>query len=335
MNGIWQLSADISPAVWVELRGLVGIMRFRLQLCPDPPFFSLCTLTFLGQPKVDLSCVPLAKKGLNIMDLPIISSFVQSSVDTALAEYVAPKSLTLDLKDMLVGDDFKKDTRSCGVIMVRVKSAIGFKEGDAGITKLGRGSSDPYVAVGWAKFGKPIWSTRVIFRDMKPVWEETALLLVGPEELNARERLQVQLWDFDRGSADDDLGKVEVDLHDLMESSRSNGKMWDRHDDLQGLTDNTAMPGTLDWSIGYFGKIGIQKKQLSQQDQESGIENVQQLKNRVAEDTERKLREAGSNDESLELKQQEAQDLKNREGMVLFFQGSKLSTYRCLLGQRI
>lgn len=77
-------------------------MRLRLQLTPDPPFFALCTLTLLGQPKVDLSCVPLTKKGLNIMDLPIISGFVQSSVDAAMAEYVAPKSLTLDLKDMLM-----------------------------------------------------------------------------------------------------------------------------------------------------------------------------------------------------------------------------------------
>ena len=52
---------------WVEFRGAIGIIRIRLQLCPDPPFFALCTLTLLGQPKVDISCVPLTKKGLNIM----------------------------------------------------------------------------------------------------------------------------------------------------------------------------------------------------------------------------------------------------------------------------
>ena len=44
------------------------------------------------------------------MDVPLISKFVQSSMDAALAEYVAPKSLTLNLKDMMMGDDFKKDT---------------------------------------------------------------------------------------------------------------------------------------------------------------------------------------------------------------------------------
>ena len=150
------LPSKIRLPVWVELRGIVGTMRLRLQLCPDPPFFALCTLTLLGQPKADLSCVPLVKKGLNLMNLPLISSFVQSSIDAALAEYVAPKSLTLDLKDMLVGDDFKKDTVTRGVLVIRIKEAKDFKEGDPG-SIMNSGSTDGYVTAGWAKFGKPVW----------------------------------------------------------------------------------------------------------------------------------------------------------------------------------
>ena len=137
--------------------------------CPDPPFFALCTLTFLGQPKADLSCVPLTKRGLNLMDLPLISSFVQSSIDAALAEYVAPKSLTLDLQDMLIGDDFKKDTTTRGILMIKIKRGRDFKAGDPGLGIIKKASSDAYVAVGWAKFGKPVWSTRVIQSDMEPV----------------------------------------------------------------------------------------------------------------------------------------------------------------------
>ncbi len=289
-------------------------MRLRLQLCPDPPFFSRCILTFLGQPRADLSCVPLTKKGLNIMDLPIISSFVQRSVDAALAEYVAPKSLTIDLKDMLVGDDCKRDTSGCGVIMVRIKAARGFKESNRSIAGLGSGSADPYVAVGWAKFGKPVWSTRVIVGEMEPVWEETAFLLVGPEEVNAGERLRVQLWDSDRGSADDDLGKVELDLKELMQSSQCNGKMWDRNDGLQELEGDDAIPGTLEWSVGYFGKARIQEDQLKRQSQESDIRNLQQLEERVGKDTERKMREASPRKKSLAMEQQKAQDVKISEG---------------------
>ncbi|KAL8647007.1 MAG: hypothetical protein Q9210_005809 [Variospora velana] len=141
---VFYLPGGIRFPVWVELRGMVGSMRMRLQLWPDPPFVALCTLTLLGQPKAELSCVPLTRKGLNIMDLPFISSFVQNSIDAALAEYVAPKSLTLDLKGMLIGDDFKKNTSAHGVLFVRIISATGFKEGDHGVTGLGRGTSKDF-----------------------------------------------------------------------------------------------------------------------------------------------------------------------------------------------
>lgn len=290
----------------------------RLQLIPDPPFIALCTLTLLGQPKTDLACVPLTKRGLNIMDLPIISTFVQTSVDAAMAEYVAPRSLTLDLKDMLVGDDFKKDTNARGVIMVRIIRARGFKEGDANLAGLKIGSSDPYVAVGWAKFGKPVWSTRVILKDMEPFWDESAFLLVGPEELNAEERLRIQLWDSDRLTADDDLGRVEVDLKELMKDPRSNGKMWDRQDGFMAMDADEKMPGTIDWSVGYFPKTRIQPEQMQRQQQEPGVNSVEQLEDKLSSEVGHKLREAVGRDETDEIKKQKAQDLKTREGQCSY-----------------
>ena len=82
------------------------------------------------------------------MDLPLISSFVNSSISAALAEYVAPKSLTLDLKQMLTGDDFKKDTTARGIIYARVIDAQDMKEGDGSIPLLKDGSNDCYVSCG-------------------------------------------------------------------------------------------------------------------------------------------------------------------------------------------
>ena len=251
------------------------------------------------------------------MDIPLLSSFVQSSIDAALAEYVAPKSLTLDLKDMLVGDDFKKDTRARGVLMVTIKRARNFKEGDMTIPVLRNGSSDSYVAVGWAKFGKPVWSTRVIVADMEPIWNETTFIIVGPEELNAGERLRVQLWDSDRTSADDDLGRIEVDLKELMQNSQSSGKIWDRHDGFKAPEAGKVEPGWLDWSVGYFTKTRITEDQLQQQKVEPDIRTVEQLKEKVSKDAERKLREAIDRDESREIGQQKAQDLKIREDKMI------------------
>lgn len=303
------LPANIKFPVWVELRGLVGVVRLRLQLTPDPPFFSLVTLTFMGQPKVDMSCVPLSKHALNIMDLPLISNFVQSAVDAAMAEYVAPKSLTLDLKDMLMGDDFKKDTNARGVLVVHIKKAFDFKEGDAGIGPFKKGSSDPYVSVGWAKFGKPVWSTRILTQEMHPYWDETAFILVTPQELNVDERIRLQLWDSDRIDADDDLGRIEVDLKDLMRNKDSSGKMWDRTDGFRSLKAEEGMPGKLEWSIGYYSKTRITDEQMSKQTVDPEIKSVEDLKKLVDEESERKLREA-KKDESREIEQQKIQDLK-------------------------
>lgn len=311
------LPGGIAVPVWVELRGIVGIMRVRLQLTPDPPFFELCTLTFLGQPRADLSCVPLSKHSLNLMDVPLISSFVQSAIDAALAEYVAPKSLTLDLKDMLVGEDFKKDTLSRGVIMVFVKRARGFKQGDGGLTSSG-GSSDSYVTVSWGKFGKPVGSTRIIVGQQEPNWGEWISVLVSPDEINAEETLRLQIWDSDKYTADDDLGRTEISLKELMHGSRTKNKMCDRVDELRAGDPDEKMPGTLEWSVGFFSKAHIQQCQLDKQTFNPSIRDLGKLKSRVSETAKSKLREANSSqDESDELHQQEAQDFKQMEDNMI------------------
>lgn len=90
---------------------------------------------------------------------------------------------------MLVSDDFKKDTVNRGIIMIYVKEAKGFKEGDGGIGPM-KGSSDAYVTFSWGKFGKTISSTRIIEKDQNPEWHEWAYMLVSPEEINADEKLK-------------------------------------------------------------------------------------------------------------------------------------------------
>ena len=313
------LPGGIKFPVWVEMKGIVGRVRMRLQLTPDPPFFSLATITFLGQPRADLSCMPLTKKGINILNLPLISSFVQSSIDAALAEYVAPKSLTVDLKNMLMGDDFKKDTTARGVVVVHIKSAEGFKEGDGSLGPFKKGSADGYVTVGWAKFGKPVASTRVIFDEMHPIWDEQSYILVGPEELNAQEQLRVQLWDSDRTTADDSLGRVELDLKEIMKDFRSQRKMWDREDSFIGSDIDEKMPGTLSWSVGYYPKTRILPEQLAHQKEEPDIHNVDELKQKVGDNAERKLREAKEKDPNVseEIEQQKAQDFREREEQLI------------------
>jgi len=316
------LPGNIKFPVWVDVRGIIGTVRLRLQLAPDPPFFALCTLTFLGQPKVDISCIPLARHMLNIMDLPVISNFVQSSVDAAMSQYVAPKSLTLDLKDMLAGEDFKKDTSARGVLVIKIIRGYDFKVGDPGIPLIKDGSADPYVSTGWAKFGKPMFSTRVLVKEMEPCWQETAYMLVTAEELNVDERLRVQLWDSDRLTADDDLGRIELDLKRLMKGEETNGRMQHRTDGFRALKAGEDMPGKLQWEIGYFSKTRIQQCQLQQQSYDPEVRSMEKLEQKVDDICKKKLREAhikesgGSRDES-ELEQQKAQEMKTRQDAMV------------------
>jgi Ca2+-dependent lipid-binding protein len=310
------LPGGVAVPVWVELRGIIATARLRLQLTPDPPFISLGTLTFLGQPKASMSCVPLSKHSLNLMDVPLISSFVQSSIDAALAEYVAPKSITLNFKDMLVGEDFKKNTTATGVVWIFIKSAKGFKHGDGGIGPLD-GSSDSYVAVSWGKFGKPVYSTRIIDNDLYPGWHEWASILVTSEEVNADEKLRLQIWDSDKWTADDDLGRVELDLKELMNSEKTHNKMQDREDPLHGEDCDEKMPGTICWSVGYFEKTRITDQQLADQTVDEDIRSRDQLKQHVSQLSERKLREANKPASDPEMRQQKSQDYKELEDNMI------------------
>ncbi|KAI0490226.1 hypothetical protein F4859DRAFT_457347 [Xylaria cf. heliscus] len=310
------LPGGIAVPVWVELRGIVMTLRLRLQLTPDPPFIELCTLTFLGQPKATISCMPLSKHSFSLTDVPLISSFVNSAIDAALAEYVAPKSLTLNLKDMLVGEDFKKDTTSIGVVWIFIKRASGFKQGDAGIGPI-QGSSDGYITVSWGKFGKPVASTRIALGQNEPSWHEYASILVTPEEVNAGEKLRLQLWDSDKWTADDDLGRVEVDLKDLMHNQETLNRIQDREDRFTGEDVEEEMPGSLVWSVGYFAKTRITQQQLEAQTFNKDIRTKHDMKKHVSDSAENKLREAGKSSDDDEVQQQKAQDYHELENSMI------------------
>lgn len=159
------VSGGVMIPVWVELTGLLSTLRMRIQLTPNPPFLSVMTLTLLGLPKVTLKCTPLAKNFLNIMDVPGLSRWLQNSINLAVEEYVAPRSLTLDLKTLLMGRP-KMDTDATGVVIVTVRRVEGSKHPySPNLNFLKSDStetSDLYVTLGWSKWGKPLWSTRYI-----------------------------------------------------------------------------------------------------------------------------------------------------------------------------
>lgn len=69
---------------------------------------------------------------------------------------------------------------------------------------------------------------------MNPVWEETAFLLLSDDEVKAGENLAVMLWDSDKRTSDDLIGRVQVPVVELMLKPN---QVHDRNDDLMGFED--------------------------------------------------------------------------------------------------
>lgn len=196
-------------------------------------------------PRIEIAAVPLNQRFFNVMNLPIISDFINCSIRTAAAAYVAPANYTLDVSKILVGSDSKDELLAIGVLVVHIHSAIGIIAADL------NGKSDCYVTLSYSKFTKPLWSTRIIFADLNPVWDETAVLIVNADEVKAGEKLSVTLWDSDRFTADDIVGRTEVDVTELV---RSRGQVHKRQDRLKGFKEGEYMPGRINWSVVFHGK---------------------------------------------------------------------------------
>ncbi|EED84133.1 predicted protein [Postia placenta Mad-698-R] len=189
-------------------------------------------VTLLGMPHITISATPLSENLPNVMNIPFVSGFVSSAINTALAEYVAPKSLTVDLQKLISGDDIKKDTDAIGVLVVHIHRATGLESADTG------GKSDPYVTLTFSRLGKPLYSTRIIKGDLNPVFEETAVVMID-------------LWDSDRVTVDDMLGFHEVGIAGLI---RQRGKPIRRISPLSN-PDSKHRPGSIEYTVGYYGKI--------------------------------------------------------------------------------
>jgi hypothetical protein len=241
--------------IFVELQGLVGTVRLRLHMTREPPYLKTLTFTLMGVPHVSAGCIPMLEKGVNILNLPLISNFVNYAIGAAASLYVAPKSMMLDMRAILQGDDISKDVRALGILWVRIHRANGLSKQDRRGSPWG--GSDPYITLAFSKYGKPMFCTRVITDDLQPIFEESCALLVTPDLIQANENLSVELWDSDRHSADDICGKIELNLQKFIQHP---GKMFEQTSKLSGLDAESEMPGELHWEVGYFTKAKFREQ---------------------------------------------------------------------------
>jgi Ca2+-dependent lipid-binding protein len=49
-------------------------------MSPEPPFLKAVTFTLMGLPHVQAGCIPMFETGVNILNLPLISKFVNYAI---------------------------------------------------------------------------------------------------------------------------------------------------------------------------------------------------------------------------------------------------------------
>ncbi|KAG8993711.1 hypothetical protein FRB94_010453 [Tulasnella sp. JGI-2019a] len=239
----------IPVPIWVQVEGFAATIRLRIQFISEPPFVRNLTFTLMGVPAVEVSVVPLISKLPNILDLPGISRFVKMGLAAGTASLVAPKSMTLNIQEMLNAAAIG-ETQAIGIFIITIHHAEGLSAQD----KFGK--SDPYITLAYAKFGKPLYSTRIITGDLNPVFEETAFMLVTKNEVQAEEDLACMLWDSDKRTKDDLIGRIQVPIKKLMTEPNVSHR---REDGLRGFEDANEMKGKLVWSVGYYEKVPLNK----------------------------------------------------------------------------
>ncbi|TKY90381.1 hypothetical protein EX895_000379 [Sporisorium graminicola] len=249
-----QKIAAVDIPVWIEMVGIEGKARVRLQMTPVAPFVKHAAVTFVGAPKLEISAKPLGKKMvIDAMNLPLMSSYVLHAVEDVIKGFIAPLSYTVDVAALLGAGDGPQNVYSLGVICFVLHQADDLAAADA------NGQSDPFVQASFARAGKPLFTSRIVRKRRDAVWQETGFLLVSPDEVRDHDRLRFTVFDADRFSADDPLGKVEISLHRLIRKfhpdgeSRSTNLLETRTDKLLPLRKGASVQGTLKYSVGFFG----------------------------------------------------------------------------------
>ncbi|KAG8407872.1 hypothetical protein J3458_020182 [Metarhizium acridum] len=239
--------------IFVQVKELFTTVRVRIQMHPDLPFLKKVTFSLTESPKMSASISIGAYWTMDLLSLPVVDSILASQINAASANFVQPKSMSLDMTSIIGGSDQKEETDAIGVLVVKIHRARNLARQDT------RGpGADPYLTIAFSKYEKPMYASRIIKGDRNPVWEESAIIMIRAEHVKRKENVLLRLWDSDTMGSDDVSGVCEFPLQELI---LDENKMHWREDRLQGETAGTDAEGVLEWEIGYFPRAQF-KKQL-------------------------------------------------------------------------
>ncbi|XP_023341241.1 extended synaptotagmin-3 [Eurytemora carolleeae] len=196
--------------VWGGLDDLEvkGTIRIHVFISGKGGFFDYIQFGFLETPvlKFDL------EGGANILDFPLLRTHIRDGLDDILeTNLVSPNLLTINIRDR-TDNSLYPNPIPAGVVRVDQIRGLNLPYKDLGF--LGS-RVDPYCTV---SIGSDLKKTRILKDEPNPIWSETFWFpLRNPTGL----KLKIQLIDWDRGSQDDEIKDLEVDLSPIIKSQRT------------------------------------------------------------------------------------------------------------------
>ncbi|GAA96025.1 uncharacterized protein L969DRAFT_100022 [Mixia osmundae IAM 14324] len=225
----------------VEISGVVGRARVRVQLISDPPFLRHCTLTLPSRPRIDIRVRPSRSLKLDLMNIPGISSYILSSINIVAENFVSPRSYTLDVSKIIMGSDIPLKTEHCGVIFLGLLSA----------SELGVHHEthhlDTFIEV--ILSGKVIYKTRIIRQCKMPCWQESVFVKVLPSHLSDNDAIRITISHADRLTDSDIIGFLDVKLQELVDNP---SVVSERREPIRAVRRATAFAGQMRYTVGYY-----------------------------------------------------------------------------------
>lgn len=209
----------------IKLSEITVFGQVRLVLAPLVdvlPCFGSLLISFTRPLDIDFDIQLLNSKMLDLTAFPGVTSWLDTFLKDTLAGLMAyPRQLPVPI---LEWDDIKDlidvEVKPAGVLKVLVVEAANLINSDQ------LSLSDPYVKVrvqgACGPPDKTVFRTETVMNNLNPVWKEQFSFELPPPTSNTV--LELEVMDYDRGSADDFLGRARVDLSSL--EPRETQSLW-------------------------------------------------------------------------------------------------------------
>ncbi|KAH7731441.1 C2 domain-containing protein [Aphelenchoides avenae] len=187
---------------------LSGQVRCVLQpLLPYPPMIGGISGSFIELPKFDFNLTGMGE----FVQLPGLISAIRSVINAQVANLcVLPNKIVVPLApDVDVTKLYFPEPD--GVIRLKIVEARNLENKDVSML-LRKDRSDPYCEV---RVGSQLYRTRTIDNDLNPVFNEYFEAVVDQA---SGQKLRIELFDEDRASADEELGRLTVPLESVRQA---------------------------------------------------------------------------------------------------------------------